>query len=689
MTDPVAQLRAVHSTLLDVLPDARSIQDEGSGKHRLALGIMAAETASAKGTEGGCVQATTALAAVQDEAADLDDSHSAHVKRCAKVAEQAYAALKRIDWRAVPPAVVLTVRGFGDVPISATDPVTAIAALLLSVPATAALTVTVTVDGLAATDLMDGKLTFPVQIPAGKTTAPVPFIFAAQELAANKHGDVVLAPPAGVKLGAPGGFSFTLKGNAGTPRGKLTFPKPIGTVLREAGGETTVEVQVERQNVSTHLAATIPVVDIVLPAAILKAVGPAVFKEGSKYGYAPMVLHPYGAGARSSAVRRTAGKANLKATPDFDLGAVANQDFVVQDGQDVVTGGNPFHDRCPAEALAVLGFPFGWSMNWSPDDVAAWVALTGRRPYVCSGGSHNGKRITTWDACMGGPGGQLDWHGTNFATALAVIPRGGGLLVPTWWMSPDQGRGSYASLAGSQQYRDRAASFGRAACAMMVAAGKEPGQLSPRWDKEVNQHKTRSPKSPDEVLEYAAAQATFLQGFDEGYTVTQPVKPLHILGLARHAQIGPIENWIPKGPDGKALIGGVDISAHLPDDGNGLSGHPVAEQAAVTRQWLRGGYDGRPCYSHDHADPRYSGKVVCQKYGLAMIHSETSARNEPGMACTISAGFWLGMFGFWKENAKMMGPVGVFATSAIKPSPIPGWGDGIAMLGRCAKGQAS
>lgn len=349
-------------------------------------------------------------------------------------------------------------------------------------------------------------------------------------------------------------------------------------------------------------------------------------------------------------------------------------------------GGNDFHDRVPPEALTPLGYPFGWSMNWSPSDLAAWTALTGRRPYVCSGGSHNAGRIATWDACMGGPGGQLDYKGTNLEVAMTVIPRGGGLIVPTWYMTPTQGRGSYASLAGSGQFYGRAKGFGKRACAMMVAAGKDPGQLCPRWDKELNQDPSRGPGSAAEVIDYAAAMVTFLQGFDEGYTSDQPVKPLHILGLARHDQVGPLEAWVPKDPAGKPLISGIDISAHLPDDANSLSDRPVAEQAAATRQWLRGSYDTRPCYSHDHADPRFSGKVVCQKYGLAMCQTETSPRNEAGKACNISAGFWAGMFAFWKENAAMMGPVGCFSTSAIKAADIPGWGDGIAMLGKCARG---
>jgi hypothetical protein len=603
--------------------------------------------------------------------------------------------------RLLPPVVVNPARsvvsvaqGFDAVVLSANAPTTGQAVLARTGDVTGELEVPVFVSGL-----QDGDLAAPVaaaRFAAGSAQAGVTLQFGPGTVGAPDRAAhlAVDASGGGFDLGEPGGFDFAVREPAiVVTKGTLTFPASIGTVLRAPSAETTVLVQVERQRVSTKNAATIPVVDITLPPAVLKVVGPAEFKAGSKYGYAPMVLHPYGTGLSAKAVKRTPGRAALVPTPDFDLGTQVTQDFLVQDGQDVQPGDNAFH--LPDVNLGPLPFLLGFSMGVRATDKAIWIKEIGRPPLCASGGSHNGGRTTTWEGVRGGAKGtigqgtQLDTKGrTNLGDACGVIEPGSAqLLVAGWRTVPDGVQGSdYADLANGA-HDDDAYIFGWNAWLWMHGMGYRGAQLVVRGDKEYN-------GGGYGVTEQNAALrakwlARFIDNFNKGYLdAGADARPRHILGLAQHARLGPLESHIPIGPGGRVMIDAIDISMHPAYQLNApLQGKPFDVQVAGVRAWMRGAYDNRPRYSHDHPDPAYSGLAVAKAHGILVSNFETSPRDDGTLQCFIAAAAWQAMFDFWKEHAAVVGGVGVYNHTALDRSlSIPGWSDGVDMLVKCARG---
>jgi hypothetical protein len=215
---------------------------------------------------------------------------------------------------------VSVAQGFDAVVLSANAPTTG-QAVLARTGDTGALEVPVLVSGL-----QDGDLAAPVapaRFAAGAAQAGVTLQFGPGTVGAPDRAAHLAIDASGGAFDSasrPGSTSRCASRRSSSPRARSPSRRPSAPSSAPPPPRPRCSVQVERQRVSTKNAATIPVVDITLPPAVLKVVGPAEFKAGSKYGYAPMVLHPYGAGLSAKAVKRTPGKAALVPTPDFDLG---------------------------------------------------------------------------------------------------------------------------------------------------------------------------------------------------------------------------------------------------------------------------------------------------------------------------------------------------------------------------------
>lgn len=780
-TTPIALLHAVNSALLAALPDARAIQDGGPRRHRLALGLVAAEQASAKGTEAGCVAAITALAGVQDEARALEHADKPKVQRSAKVAESALQALRAIDWHVVPPAPVLTVRGFATVAVSTSAPVAATATLALSAPAKADVTVMVTIAGLAAADVASGLLFFPVKVPAGAGSAPLPVTFAAQALTADKAASLALSGPAGATLGTPARFSFALQANtvvqppptltltgpgdiaasttaevdaaatvtlstptdhdvtatytltgqqdgdllslatgpvvipagqtsatialrvapltltadralslalsgiAGaaepfpaavtfalkantvvTTKGMLTFPSSIGTVVREATAEKTVLVEVAREGVSTHLPATIPAVDIALPPDVLKVVGPAEFGAGQRIGHAPMVLHPYGAGARLGAVRTTPGKADLVPTADFDLGSVPSQDFLVQDGQ-VIDPGTGWW-TIPGGNLSGYAWNIGGnSTGWDKASVDAYAHQVGRRMDAFCAANHPGAAI------------QNDWAEFDAQSAINNNHSGFGNLLgcgvkgKTWhilniytWPVTQP----LATLAVAGPHDAHYVQMGQNLRAEFAKTGLEDWQIALRVNKEGNQNKYIVSASQGPL--YGAAIARFIKGVRQGYGMTSRGRLRFTFSPARQDDVGALEGFCSFDDDGSCLYDAASVSTHPASQLNGQAGKSWDVQVAAVAAWLAG--DFKPGYSYINKNKDYSVKALVEKYDLAYSADEWSPRYDGNMYCAISDAAMQAMHDFFASIAPRLAWDAVFNSNVLTEQDIcPSW----------------
>jgi hypothetical protein len=598
--------------------------------------------------------------------------------------------------RLLPPAVVdpgrsvvSVAQGFDALVLSATAPTTGQAALGRTGDTTAALVVPVTVSGL-----QDGDLAAPVApaaFAAGAAQATVTLQFGPGTTGAPARAAHLAIDASGglFDVADPAGFDFAVREPGGVvPKGTITFPSAIGTVIRQPAAEKTVMVEVAREGVSTHQAATIPVVSIQLPPDVLQAVGPAEFGAGQRIGHAPMVLKPYGAGLAAKP-RRTPGKAALRATADFDLGANASQDFTVQDGQDVQPGDNVFH--LPGLDLGPLKFMLGMSMGWGDD--AAWIKTIGRRPLCCSGGSHKG-RTGTWEGVRGGAKGaigngtQLDVQGTNFGAAFGIVKPGSPeLLAATWKTVPDNIKATdYADLANGGHDND-AYIMGWNAWLLMKSKGFTGAQLVVRGDKEYNGG-GYGVSTANAALR-AKWLARFIAQFNKGYMdAGADARPRHILGLARHEQMGPVEAHVPIGPGGQVMVDAIDLSWHPAGALNGLVGKPRDQQKAAAAAWIRGEYDGHgSCYAPDHASPQYSTLAAAKAHGIKVTASETLPRDDGALACHIAGPAWEASFEWWTEHADMVGFVGVYHNTALNRGlNVPGWADGYDTFVRLAKG---
>jgi hypothetical protein len=281
MSDPKAQLRAVRDGLEAVADDARDIRSNSRRQDRLAAGVLAAIRDGRGGDEAACRALIADLEGVRDEAKDLLADGGPKVKRVARAALEALADARAIEWTPAPPPE-LTVRGFETVTPSASAPVEAAATLALSAPAAGRVTAVVTLAGLAAADLADGRLSFTAAVPAGETSAPLPIRLAARALAADKAGSLALSAPSGARLGSPAGFSFALKANQA--------PQPPVTVSIARGFERVVLRRVDQVDEKVVVARggdaggllTVGLAVTGLPPGVTAAALPAAFLAGDR-----------------------------------------------------------------------------------------------------------------------------------------------------------------------------------------------------------------------------------------------------------------------------------------------------------------------------------------------------------------------------------------------------------------------
>jgi hypothetical protein len=333
-------------------------------------------------------------------------------------------------------------------------------------------------------------------------------------------------------------------------------------------------------------------------------------------------------------------------------------------------------------------------------DKATWSKAIGRPPLCCSGGSHSGGRTATWEGVRGGAKGsigkgtQLDvaGHSTNLSDALDIVEPGTAqLVVATWRTVPDNVKSSdYADLANGSHDAD-AYIMGWNAWVMMHGRGYRGAQLVVRGDKEYNGGGYGITAA--NAAQRAAWLARFVVNFNKGYLdAGADDRPRHVLGLARHDYLGPLEAHVPIGPGGQVMVDAIDISMHPPDALDELRSKPHDVQVAGVRDWIRGGYEhGRDCYAPDHADPTRSGLVVAKAHGILITNFETSPRDD-AHACRVSAAAWDALFDFWTEHADMVGGVGVYNDTClnrelrVNGQPVPGWADGVDTFVRRARG---
>lgn len=687
---PEAAFAAVVKKLTPHAGDARRMSANGGPAARaVGKAVVAALAAGEADTQAGCAAFLAALAPAAGDAASLAQHGSGRRKAVASALLAARHDAGTIPWPSGTGAVSVSDPP-GDVPSVAGQPTAIRVGLTRDGDPSAAASAGWQITGLGARPISGTAAFAPgaadadaaVTVPADPArTDPVAFDF------------TILGGPAdlvGLTLGEPHEASGRLLPPGMPPaKGVVSFAGSIGTVRRAPAAETVVMVKVRRDNVSTKNPASVPVDVSGLPAGVVQ-VAPADFKARSQYGYAPFRFSAAGAGLR--AADPMTGRADLVATADLDLGADASQTFQVVDGPaPPPSAGNPFH--LTGVDLGPLPFLLGFSMGVGASDRATWIKEIGRPPLCASGGSHTGGRTASWQAVRGGDkgaiakGSQLDIGGTNLGSACGIVQPGSPeLLVATWRTVPDNVKESdYADLAGGSHDND-AYIMGFNAWLLMKAHGYGGAQLVVRGDKEYNGggYGVTAANAPLR----AKWLARFIANFDKGYQdAGADQRPRHVLGLAQHELLGPLEAHVPVGPGGQVMVDAIDISAHPASQLNVVAGKPFDEQVAAVREWLRGGYDQRPRYSQDYQDPAQSGLVVAKAHGILISNFETSPRDDGNLACHISAAAWTALFDFWRENAAMVGGVGVYNHTALDRSlAVPGWADGVDALVKQARG---
>jgi hypothetical protein len=441
------------------------------------------------------------------------------------------------------------------------------------------------------------------------------------------------------------------------PKGTLTFPSAIGTVVRQPTAEKTVLVEVARENVSTKLAATMPVVDIQLPADVLKAVGPAEFGAGQRIGHAPVVLKPYGAGLAAKAVRRTPGRAALVATPDFDLGAVAQQDFVVQDGQDVTPGDGWW--AIPGGNLSGNAWNIGCnSTGWSKATVDGYAAKVGRRPDAFCASNHPGATAGSW--------------GEIHAQGDIVNSRSGfGILIPcgvkgkTWHVLNIYTHPKGVPLAelASGNHDAEWTQLGRDLRASWARTGLEDWQIALRLNKENNQNGLVS-----NAALYGKAMGRFLKAVRQGYGTTSRGRLRASFSPARAPLVGSLESFCSFDDDGSCLYDTVSVSTHPASQLNAQAGKPWATQVAAVEAWLRG--DFKDGYSYLNAKPDLSVKALVEKYGLAYSADEWSPRYDGSLSCDISDAAMQAIHDFFSSVAPRLAWDCVYNANVLDEKPL-------------------
>jgi hypothetical protein len=577
-----------------------------------------------------------------------------------------------VQGRLLPPVVVPTrsvvsvAQGFDAVALSASAPTTATVVLGRTGDTSAALVVPVAVSGLQDGDLAApvGAASFAPGAPqAGVTLQFGPGTAGAPDRAAHLAID---ASGGLFDLGPPGGFDFAVREPAVVvTKGTLTFPSAIGTVIRQATAETTVLVEVAREGVSTHLPASIPAVDIVLPPDVLRVVGPAEFGAGQRVGHAPMVLLPYGAGAtgRPSAVRRTPGKAALRATPDFDLGAVPNQDFVVQDGSDVTPPGDGWW-KIPGGNLSGKPWNIGCnSTGWTKATaVDLYTKEVGRRSDVYCASNHPGATAASWPEVYA-QGDLVNSH-SGFGILIACGVKDKTLHLLNIYTHPHNV--PLAELVAGKHDAEWV-QLGQNLRASWAKSGLSDWQLALRLNKENNQNGLVT-----NAALYGQAMARFIKAVRQGYGMTSRGRLRISFSPARAPLVGSLEGFCSFDDDGSCLYDTVSVSTHPASQLNGEAGKPPAEQVAAVAAWLRG--DFKDGYSYLNAKPDYSVKVLVEKYGLAYSADEWSPRYDGNLYCAISDAAMQALHDFFASIAPRLAWDCVYNANVLSEAPLcPSW----------------
>lgn len=691
MANPVEQLAAVHEALAAVQDEAKALLQRPDDRKRLGQAALHAYADTGQGTQAGCLAAVADIAGVNALVGKYAALHQFPNARAVAIALQAAGPkLGRIVWTKPPPPPprlpTLTLTGPGDIAPSPDAEVDATATVALSAPADHDVTAEYAITGQQFGDLLNPDVG-PVTVPAGQGAAPVTVRVAPLTLTADRPLSLALSAVVGAAPPFPAPAVFRLLRNSTPPKGRVSFAEDVGQVARKADAEVLRMVKVVRDGVSTRDPARAPVTVSGLPGGVVQA-SPADFPAGSRFGYAPL---RFSASAPARAPRAAApmtGTAALQPTETLDLGDKPTASITVLD---------PVVDP-PTNDWAIAGggpsarpWVSGWAMNWLPSDLPRYVGMLGHAVDVASGGSHSGGRTASWAAIAGGPlsgqksayddagvipaGTQLAIRGTSLETAFRVVQPGKGYIVACWYSTPDGVTGAgWQALGSAGPHDDYRYALGRRAWAYVKAQGFRGWQLVVRWEKEWNQAPDAAARAPH----YAKALARTIASFDQGYADGGGGKPRHVLGIARHDQLGPLEGLVPVGADGRALIDAIDISFHPASSLNVLVGKPFDQQVAAVREWIRGGYDSRPSYTHDHADPRYSGLVVARKHGIKISTFEWSPRNDPPLDCHVSAAAYQAIHDFFTEHADMLAGEGVYHPDTINTSlAVPGWADGV------------
>lgn len=478
----------------------------------------------------------------------------------------------------------------------------------------------------------------------------------------------------------------------------VSWDEQIGHVVRDPAREAVRQVKVKRSgSTKAPTTAPVPVTVTGLPDGVLVAAEPASFKAGQARSYVALRFTPSPPPAlRAGAVAPLTGKADLGATDELVPGPGASQAFTVSDQPEPpppAPSANPFH--LPGVDLGPLPFLLGMSMGFRASQLSLWLSAIGRPPLCCSGGSHAGGRTTTWRGVRGGdkgaiaPGTQLDIIGKNLnlSDAFEIIGPGTGLIVACWNTVPDGTKpGDYTDLANGAHDND-AYIFGWNAWLLMKSGGYSGAQLVLRGDKEydVQTYGVTEANAPQR----AKWLARFILNFNRGYLDAGADAPArHVLGLARHPQMGPLEFHIPIGPGGAVMIDAVDVSMHPPMQGLGtLVGRPFDVKVAGVEAWIAGDFDGQPCYAPNHKDKRYSALAVAEDHGILISNFESSPRDDGALACPISDAAWQGLFNFWTENAALLAGVGVYNDTCLdRTLNVPGWSAGVDKFVALARG---
>jgi hypothetical protein len=500
--------------------------------------------------------------------------------------------------------------------------------LTLSAKATQVVSGTAVITGQQDGDLVTPAST-PFSIPVGGDVVQVAIQVAPIVLDNDRSLSVSFTRLVGVSKPLPPARTLVIQKSVVTGKGQITLPEPLPDVVRHPTDEVTVIVKVERQNVSTRAGASTPIDISRLPPAFLKSVGAADFKAGSKYGYAPVVYHPYGTGARPADVVTTPGRVDLVVVPEFDLGANPSRDFLVKDGQ-VVTPPTDGWWKIPGGNLSGNDWNIGWnSTGWTPAKLKSYQDATGRRPDAFCGANHPGASIQKDWAEFDAQGNvHTTTSGFGILTGCGVKGKTWHLLnVYTWPVKMP-----LSELAVAGQHDAHYVQLGKTLRAEWAKSGMEDWQIALRVNKEGNQNHYIDNASQGPL--YGAAIARFIKGVRQGYGMTSRGRLRFTFSPSRASIVGPLEKFCSFDDDGSCLFDAASVSCHHGPQLNNEANKPPAEQLAACVEWMRGGY--KPGYSYLNSDPTLSIKVLVEKYGLAYSADEWSPNFAKANWCALA-----------------------------------------------------